>query len=577
MSQREETMAVIHDRLQHLEREVQVSARSLVSERVIDTAGRMNSDHDRTPNESRTCSPNENKSYRDRESNQIRGREKLPYRENHNVESSRSSSSDSSDEDSLSARTRQSTHRSEKRRESEETESEKDLTKELRETFQVSLPVNCASPTFRGLCYNCWLPGHRKVFCTAYNLGPWRAGHHGQGTHWNGGTWRWNYRDYLQSNGPQYGASFSRERNWNEPPYRGNHRLSDERCVNQDRRSNNYPPLTGVKAVTFSEHQSEITGVTVPTGQRGDQSNITEVTPEICSNGAQEATLDPQSAQLNNIACEYRKESDKRLDDQVKRAVDETARKMETAMDKNLQQQTKTMSDLKGEIAGARANITKILEATYREEQRRVSERKEKEENAKITAKVEAMYLERQQREVRPVCNTGVGAAPLVRVSALLPGASIASSEFCGPRENVPVSNLPSFAAVLSSVSTTDFELGISDEQMLTQESHSSIAILSNGEKGEISELPHELSGNAEKTSQNVPPYTERKPVKKMMICRGTEQHQRKQQSHYRRDDTTGDLVEMRGEREHHLVERDLGDESAWICDHDWGPYATEI
>ncbi|MCP4491941.1 MAG: hypothetical protein GY820_32250, partial [Gammaproteobacteria bacterium] len=271
------------------------------------------------------------------------------------------------------------------------------------------------------MCFFCKLPGHRKAFCPELNGGPWRAGHHGQGTHWNGGTRKGNYRDYLQFAGPQHGASYNQERNWNEPPYLGNHRLSDERFVNQDRKSNDNPPSNGVRAVKFPEHPSEIIEVTVPTGQRGDQSNIIEVTPEICSNGAQEATLDQQSAQLNNIACEYRKESDKRLDDQVKRAVDETARKMETAINKNLQQQTKTMSDLKGEIAGTRANVTKILEATYREEQRRVSERKEKEENAKINAKVEAMYQERQQREVKPVCGSGIGAAPLVRVSALLP------------------------------------------------------------------------------------------------------------------------------------------------------------
>ncbi|MCP4489268.1 MAG: hypothetical protein GY820_18440, partial [Gammaproteobacteria bacterium] len=105
-------------------------------------------------------------------------------------------------------------------------------------THQGPSPMNFSSPTFRGLCYNCWLPGHRKAFCTAYNLGPWRAGHHGQGTHWNGGTRKGNYRDYLQFNGPQHGASYNQERNWNEPPYLGNHRLSDERFVNQDRKSN---------------------------------------------------------------------------------------------------------------------------------------------------------------------------------------------------------------------------------------------------------------------------------------------------------------------------------------------------
>ncbi|MCP4490672.1 MAG: hypothetical protein GY820_25670, partial [Gammaproteobacteria bacterium] len=112
-------------------------------------------------------------------------------------------------------------------------------------------------------------------------------------------------------------------------------------------------------------------------------------------------------------------------------------------------------------------------------------------------------------------------------------------------------------------------------ERVLTQSFPSSIAILPYGEKGALSELPNELSGNAEKTSQNVPPYTEREPLKKMMICRGNEQHQRKQQSPYRREVTTGDPVETRGEREHHLVGRDLGDESAWICDHDWGPNTT--
>ncbi|MCP4495122.1 MAG: hypothetical protein GY820_48645, partial [Gammaproteobacteria bacterium] len=97
------------------------------------------------------------------------------------------------------------------------------------------------------------------------------------------------------------------------------------------------------------------------------------------------------------------------------------------------------------------------------------------------------------------------------------------------------------------------------------------------GEKGALSELPNEASENAGRMSQNVPPYPERKPMKKTMICRGNEQHQRKQQSHYRRDDTIGDLGETREEQEHHLVERDQGDESAWYSDRDWGPNAAEF
>ncbi|MCP4487132.1 MAG: hypothetical protein GY820_07425, partial [Gammaproteobacteria bacterium] len=112
-------------------------------------------------------------------------------------------------------------------------------------------------------------------------------------------------------------------------------------------------------------------------------------------------------------------------------------------------------------------------------------------------------------------------------------------------------------------------------ERVLTQNFPISTTILPNAGKGEISESLNELSGNGVKMSQNVPPYPERKPVKKMMICHGTEQHQRKQQSHYRRDDTIVDLGETCGEHEHHLAERDLGVESAWICDHDWGPNVT--
>ncbi|MCP4491773.1 MAG: hypothetical protein GY820_31370, partial [Gammaproteobacteria bacterium] len=195
-------------------------------------------------------------------------------------------------------------------------------------------------------------------------------------------------------------------------------------------------------------------------------------------------------------------------------------------------------SDLKGEIAGTRANVTKILEATYREEQRRVSERKEKEENARIDAKLEARDLARKQRDVKTGVIPERGAAPLVRVSALLPHGHEINNE----------SYLPS-------------------ERVLTQSFPISTTILPNAGKGEISESLNELSGNAERTSQNVPPYTERENAKTMMICSGNEHLQNEQQLHYRREDTTGDPVEMRGEREHHLVERDLGDESAWICD----------
>ncbi|MCP4491664.1 MAG: hypothetical protein GY820_30815, partial [Gammaproteobacteria bacterium] len=41
-------------------------------------------------------------------------------------------------------------------------------------SFPISVP--------RGLCFFCKLPGHRKAFCPELNGGPWRAGHHGQGT-----------------------------------------------------------------------------------------------------------------------------------------------------------------------------------------------------------------------------------------------------------------------------------------------------------------------------------------------------------------------------------------------------------
>ncbi len=135
-----------------------------------------------------------------------------------------------------------------------------------------------------------------------------------------------------------------------------------------------------------------------------------------------------------------------------------------------------------------------------------------------------------------------------MRVSALLPCVNEINNEFCLPGEHV-----------------------------LTQNFSSSTAILPNGEKGEIFEFPNELPENGDRTSQSVPPYAEEENVKKTMgspgngpaINREMKRHQR-EQSPYRREGTTSELFETRGEQGHCRAERRQGIEPEWVSDRDW-------
>ncbi|MCP4487130.1 MAG: hypothetical protein GY820_07415 [Gammaproteobacteria bacterium] len=80
-----------------------------------------------------------------------------------------------------------------------------------------------------------------------------------------------------------------------------------------------------------------------------------------------EVTVDQRFAQLGNDLNTYRKEQE----DQVKKLADETTRRMETVIERTLQQQTKITSELKGEVEGMRVHVNKIMDDKERKEKRR--------------------------------------------------------------------------------------------------------------------------------------------------------------------------------------------------------------
>ncbi len=110
-----------------------------------------------------------------------------------------------------------------------------------------------------------------------------------------------------------------------------------------------------------------------------------------------EVMLDQRFAQLNNNMSEYRKEQEEQADKRAKHQ-DETTRRMETIIERNLQQQTKITSELKGEVEGMRVHVNKIMDEKVRKDQRRAEEQREKEEKAVIDATVEAICQEREKK-----------------------------------------------------------------------------------------------------------------------------------------------------------------------------------
>ncbi|MCP4495084.1 MAG: hypothetical protein GY820_48455, partial [Gammaproteobacteria bacterium] len=131
-----------------------------------------------------------------------------------------------------------------------------------------------------------------------------------------------------------------------------------------DTRVNSYP-------------KPESCGVNPKVVQMLDQRNQKAMTGGITNGGSDqmEVTVDQRFAQIDNNLNAYRKEQE----DQVRKLADETTRKMETVIERTLQQQTKITSELKGEVEGMRVHVNKIMDNKERKEQCREKERREKE------------------------------------------------------------------------------------------------------------------------------------------------------------------------------------------------------
>ncbi len=104
----------------------------------------------------------------------------------------------------------------------------------------------------------------------------------------------------------------------------------------------------------------ESCGVNPKVVQMLDQRNRVGVNGGITNGGSDqmEVTVDQRFAQMNNNLNEYQKEQE----EQVKRVADETARKMETVIERTLQQHTKITLELKGEVEGMRVHVNKLMD-----------------------------------------------------------------------------------------------------------------------------------------------------------------------------------------------------------------------
>ncbi len=88
-----------------------------------------------------------------------------------------------------------------------------------------------------------------------------------------------------------------------------------------------------------------------------------------------EVMLDQKFAEMNNNICDYCKEQDKHIEEQVNKVAkqqDETTRRMETIIERNSQQQTKITLELKGEVEGMRVHINKIIDKKNRKNNERL-------------------------------------------------------------------------------------------------------------------------------------------------------------------------------------------------------------
>ncbi len=102
-------------------------------------------------------------------------------------------------------------------------------------------------------------------------------------------------------------------------------------------------------------------------------------------------------------------------------------------------------------------------------------------------------------------------------------------------------------------------------------------------EKGEITDLPNELSEGEVRTYQSVLPHTEGETREEKDnysgdgtdVTYGKKQHQFEQPSHYHGEHTTSHQANVCGRPGLCRVKRDQGGESCWYSDRDWGPNTT--
>ncbi|MCP4493911.1 MAG: hypothetical protein GY820_42415, partial [Gammaproteobacteria bacterium] len=115
----------------------------------------------------------------------------------------------------------------------------------------------------------------------------------------------------------------------------------------------------------------------------------------------------------------------------------------------------------------------------------------------------------------------------------------------------------------------------IEEPVQLPNMKHTQIRVLKQYFVGET-DVPDKAPSQTNIPSQIVPLNAEEGSVKKMMIGYEDEQRQRQQQSPYRREVTTGEPVETRGEQDVQRVEHGPGIEPVWYHDCDWGPNNTD-
>ncbi|MCP4488767.1 MAG: hypothetical protein GY820_15865, partial [Gammaproteobacteria bacterium] len=183
----------------------------------------------------------------------------------------------------------------------------------------------------------------------------------------------------------------------------------------------------------------ESCGVNPKVVQLLDQRNQRGMTGGITNGGSDqmEVMVDQRFAPLNNNLNEYRREQE----EQAKRVADETARRMETIIERTLQQHTKITSELKGEVEGMRVHVNKLMDDRERDNQWREKERKEKEDHDRVEARAEEKYQERERkrREISASTSLETSVAPSLNVYSVSPYARETVFEPWIPGEKFPL------------------------------------------------------------------------------------------------------------------------------------------